>query len=41
MLENGLGVAKNLNEAIDWYRKAAAQDNAKAIEALKRLGVKQ
>ncbi len=38
MYENGDGVTKDIPTAVDWYRKAAAQGNATAIAALKRLG---
>lgn len=36
--EHGYGVEKDLGQAADWYRKAAAQKHAKAQEALKKLG---
>jgi TPR repeat protein len=39
MFEYGEGVAKDTAEAIRWYRLAAAQGQAEAIAALKRLGV--
>jgi len=38
MFENGQGVAQDRAEAIRWYRLAAAQGNASATAALKRLG---
>ena len=34
----GRGVAMDEAEALNWYRKAADQGNARALEALKRLG---
>ena len=34
----GRGVPQSWEEAVYWYRKAAAQGSAKAQEALKRLG---
>ena len=34
----GKGVEKNLDEAVKWYRKAAAQGNAEAKKALEKLG---
>ena len=37
MYEKGLGVAQDRDEAIAWYRKAAAQGNTEAQLALKRL----
>jgi TPR repeat protein len=37
MYENGRGVEKDDRQAIEWYRKAAAQGNNNAEEALKRL----
>ncbi len=40
LYENGLvGAQPNLNEAINWYLKAAKQKNPKAYEALKRLNI--
>ena len=36
--ENGNGVAKDLAEAVKWYRKAAEQGNADAQTALRKLG---
>jgi TPR repeat protein len=39
MLEFGQGVAQDRAEAIRLYRLAAAQGNADATAALKRLGV--
>ena len=36
--EKGYGVPQSYSEAVNWYRKAAEQGYAKAIEALKRLG---
>jgi TPR repeat protein len=38
MFENGRGVAKDDAEAVRLYRLAAAQGDADAIAALKRLG---
>jgi TPR repeat protein len=35
--ESGLGVAKDRDQAIEWYRKAAAAGNDRAREALKSL----
>jgi len=37
-LEYGKGVAKDLPQAIEWYRKAAEQGVEPARDALKRLG---
>ena len=37
--EDGEGVEKDLNKAIEWYTLAAKQGNEDAIEALKELGV--
>ena len=37
--EFGFGVSENLSSAIEWYKKAAKQDNYFAKEALKRLGI--
>jgi TPR repeat protein len=37
--EDGLGVAKDRNQAIEWYTKAAAAGNTSAKAALKSLGV--
>lgn len=34
MYQNGRGVAANRDKAIEWYRKAAAQNNQKAISRL-------
>jgi TPR repeat protein len=39
-LEGGLGVTRNRDQAIEWYRKAAAAGNEPAKAALKSLGVK-
>jgi TPR repeat protein len=39
MFEKGQGVAQDIAEAIRLYRLAAAQGNASATSALKRLGV--
>ncbi|HEY2337412.1 MAG TPA: sel1 repeat family protein, partial [Burkholderiales bacterium] len=36
--EFGIGTGSNLDEAIVWYKRAAAQNNARAIGNLKRLG---
>ena len=42
LLEGGHGVAKDVAEAVTWYRRAAAQGNAGvrslARKALQRLG---
>ncbi|MGN6291303.1 MAG: tetratricopeptide repeat protein [Chitinophagaceae bacterium] len=38
MYENGEGTQKNINEAVKWYRIAAAKGFEAAKEALKRLG---
>jgi hypothetical protein len=38
MFDNGEGVAQDDTEAIRWYRLAAAQGDAGATAALKRLG---
>jgi len=38
--EGGLGVARDREQAIGWYRKAAAAGNEPAKAALKSLGVK-
>ena len=35
---NGEGVAEDDEEAVKWYRKAAEQGQADAIETLKKLG---
>ncbi len=35
--ENGLGTAKNIDEALRWYREAAGNGNADAAYALGRL----
>ena len=35
--ESGMGVPQDNNEAIKWYRKAAAQGDASAIKALQEL----
>lgn len=37
MYQNGRGVSPNRREAIDWYKKAAAQGNEKAVSRLKLL----
>jgi len=37
MFTNGQGVAQDREEAIRWYRLAAAQGNAFATAALRRL----
>ncbi len=37
MYENGLGMKKNVVEAVTWYRKAADKGNEHAKKALKRL----
>jgi TPR repeat protein len=36
---DGVGVKKNLPEAVKWFRKSAAAGNAAARENLKALGV--
>lgn len=36
--QNGLGVAKDVHEAVKWYRKAAKQGNARSQKKLKQLG---
>ena len=36
MCEKGLGVERNLELAIDWYRKSAEQNFEEAVEALKK-----
>ena len=38
MYENGRGVGQNVEEAVRWYRKAAAQNYTLARDALTRLG---
>jgi TPR repeat protein len=38
--EGGLGMTANREQAIIWYRKAAAAGNEPARAALKSLGVK-
>jgi TPR repeat protein len=40
MWEGGLGVTQDHDQAIFWYRKAAAAGNQPAKAALKSLGVK-
>jgi len=37
MYENGKGVAKNDEQALQWYRKSAKQGETFAIEAIKSL----
>ena len=37
MYKNGRGVSPDRNKAIEWYKKAAAQDNKKAVTRLKLL----
>jgi len=37
MYQNGLGVEKDYNEAVKWFRKAAEQGHEKAKAALKKL----
>jgi TPR repeat protein len=37
MYQNGRGVSPNRSEAIEWYKKAAAQDNEKAVSRLQLL----
>lgn len=36
--ENGYGVTKNINNALEWYKKAARNGNSLAKSSLKRLG---
>ena len=36
--EMGIGVKKDKQEAVKWYRKAAEQGHSKAKDDLKRLG---
>ena len=36
--EAGRGVPRDLDKALDWYRRAAESGNARAREALERLG---
>jgi hypothetical protein len=38
MYERGRGVPADLEQAVAWYRKAAAAGDEKARENLKRLG---
>jgi TPR repeat protein len=37
MYQNGRGVIPDLGKATEWYKKSAAQDNAKAVNRLKLL----
>ena len=37
MYQNGRGVSPDLGKATEWYKKSAAQDNAKAVNRLKLL----
>jgi TPR repeat protein len=37
MYKNGRGISPDRNKAIEWYNKAAAQDNQKAVSRLKLL----
>ena len=37
MYQNGRGVAANRNKAIEWYRKAAAQNDRKAVSRLRLI----
>ncbi len=37
MYQNGRGVAADRNKAVEWYRKAAAQDNASAVSRLRLM----
>jgi hypothetical protein len=39
MPENGRGVARDVSEAVQWYRKAAESGNKDAKKALARLGL--
>jgi len=41
MYENGEGVVKDRQQAVDWYRKAADLGEQHAQEALRRLGLTQ
>ncbi|MDG2010657.1 MAG: SEL1-like repeat protein [Candidatus Binatia bacterium] len=38
-LEHGIGVEQDLEEAVRWYRAAAAQGDNSAEAALGRLGI--
>jgi TPR repeat protein len=38
MYQNGEGVAKDVDQAVSWYRKAAALGNESAKKNLQRLG---
>lgn len=31
MLENGIGIEKNLNKAFEWYKKSAENDNSEGM----------
>jgi TPR repeat protein len=37
MIENGRGIARNLEEAVTWYQRAARQGNVGAQQTLRRL----
>ena len=37
MYENGQGVAQDLDKVCEWWGKAAAKGNRKAIKALKKF----
>lgn len=36
-MKKGKGIAKNIDEAVAWYRKAANQGDNSAMESLERL----
>ena len=38
--EMGRGVAKDHAQAVMWYRKAAGQGHARALERLRKLGLR-
>ena len=38
--QRGSGVKKDINQAVEWYRKAARKGNKQAQDSLKRLGKK-
>ncbi|MDR1655941.1 MAG: SEL1-like repeat protein [Deltaproteobacteria bacterium] len=37
MIESGEGVLVDKTKAVEWYQKAAAQDDSKAITLLKQI----
>ena len=39
--ENGEGVTRDIAKALDWYRKAAAEGDKSAKDALRRLNEEQ